>query len=87
MQLYAFTFLLQGFNEAASAYFTGLNNGLISGILAFGRTFLIQTACILLLPMLLGADGLWLAQVTAEATACIMTIFFYIIKRREYCGE
>lgn len=34
MQMYSLTFLFQGFNEYSSAYFTGLNNGKVSAIIA-----------------------------------------------------
>ena len=81
------TALLQGFNEYSSAYFTGLNNGLVSGILAFTRTFLIQTVMILVLPLFLGTDGLWLAQAATELFAAVIAIAFFITRKREYCGS
>ncbi len=87
MRMYALAFLLQGFNEYASAYFTGLNNGLVSGILAFTRTFLIQTVMILVLPLFLGTDGLWLAQAATEVFAAVIAIVFFITRKREYCGS
>ena len=86
LRMYAFAFLLQGFNEYASAYFTGLNNGLVSGILAFTRTFAIQTALIFVLPMFLGTDGLWLAQAATELCAVVIAIAFFITRKREFCG-
>lgn len=87
MRMYALAFLLQGFNEYASAYFTGLNNGLVSGILAFTRTFVIQTAMIFVLPLFLGADGLWLAQAATELLAAVIAIAFFIARKSEYCGS
>ena len=87
MRMYALAFLLQGFNEYASAYFTGLNNGLVSGILAFTRTFVIQTAMIFVLPLFLGADGLWLAQAATELFAAVIAIAFFIARKSEYCGS
>lgn len=87
MRMYALAFLLQGFNEYASAYFTGLNNGLVSGILAFTRTFLIQTVMILVLPLFLGTDGLWLAQAATEVFAAVIAIVFFVTRKREYCGS
>ena len=78
LRMYVFAFLLQGFNEYSSAYFTGLNNGLVSGFLAFTRTFVIQTMLILALPMALGTDGLWLAQAVTELLAALIAVFFFI---------
>ena len=86
LRMYAFAFLLQGFNEYASAYFTGLNNGFISGLLAFIRTFVIQTALIFLLPLFFGADGLWIAQAVTELFAALIAIVFFIRRKSEYCG-
>ena len=86
LKMFAFAFLLQGFNEYASAYFTGLNNGLVSGILAFTRTFVFQTAAIFLLPVFWGADGLWVAQAAAELFAALTAVFFFAAHRKEYCG-
>ena len=86
MQLYALAFLFQGFNEFSSAYFTGLNNGKVSAIIAFSKTFIIQTAAIMLLPMFLGIEGLWLAQAVAEFTACLVGLYFYITHKHEYTG-
>lgn len=87
LRMYALAFLLQGFNEYSSAYFTGLNNGLVSGILAFTRTFLIQTVMILVLPLFLGTDGLWLAQAATELFAAVIAIAFLVARKREYCGS
>ena len=87
MRLYALAFLLQGFNEYSSAYFTGLNNGIVSGILAFTRTFLIQTVMILVLPLFLGTDGLWLAQAATELFAAVIAIAFFIARKSEDCGS
>ena len=86
MRMYALAFLLQGFNEYASAYFTGLNNGLVSGILAFTRTFVIQTVMILVLPLFLGTDGLWLSQAATELFAAVIAIAFFVTRKKEYCG-
>ena len=86
MQMYSLTFLFQGFNEYSSAYFTGLNNGKVSAIIAFSKSFLIQTAAILILPIFFGLDGLWLSQAVAEFAAAIIWLYFYITHRHEYTG-
>ena len=86
MQMYSLTFLFQGFNEYSSAYFTGLNNGKVSAIIAFSKSFLIQTAAILILPIFFGLDGLWLSQAVAEFAAAIIGLYFYITHRHEYTG-
>ena len=59
LRMFAFAFILQGFNEYASAYFTGLGNGKVSAAIAFMRTFVLQSVAIFGLPLLFGVDGLW----------------------------
>ena len=86
LRMYAFAFILQGFNEYSSAYFTGLNNGIVSGILAFTRTFAIQTLMIFVLPLFLGTNGLWLAQAVTELFSAVIAITFFILRKKEYCG-
>ena len=78
LRMFAFAFILQGVNEYGSAYFTGLGNGEVSAAIAFLRTFILQTAAIFGLPLLLGTDGLWLAQACAEAISTLVVAGFLI---------
>lgn len=77
-------FLILGFNIFGSAFFTALNNGLISAILSFMRTLLFQIVCILLLPILWGENGIWAANVFAELFAVAVTAIFIICFRKKY---
>lgn len=76
-RLYAFVFLINGVNIWASSFFTALNNGVVSGMIAFLRTLLFQIGCIMLLPILLGLNGIWMGVVVAEMLTLIVTIYFY----------
>lgn len=58
-RVFAYSFLLAGFNIFASSFFTALNNGAVSAAISFLRTLLFQTASVLLLPLVLGVDGVW----------------------------
>lgn len=78
-RLYAISFLLAGFNIYASALFTALNNGLVSAVIACGRTLLCETVAVLVIPLLFGIDGIWLAITFAETGALLLTI--YCLKR------
>lgn len=77
-------FLAVGFNIFGSAFFTALNNGLLSAILSFMRTLLLQITCVLVLPILWGVDGIWAANVFAELIAIILTATFIICFRKKY---
>ncbi len=81
-RLYALSFLLAGLNIFGSAYFTALNNGLVSAVLAFSRTLVLQLAALYLLPLWWGLDGIWLAMVVAELGSLVMTTAFLWRARR-----
>lgn len=83
-RIYAFVYLLNGFNIFGSSFFTALNNGMVSATISFLRTLVFEVICILLLPVFFGIDGIWSAVLVAEALALCMTSFFLITKRSRY---
>ena len=83
-RLYAFSFLVIGFNIYGSAFFTALNNGGISVAISFLRTLLLQVAMIYLLPIFFDLDGIWLAVTAAECLTLVITIIFLITQRKHY---
>lgn len=82
--LYAVSFLICGFNIFGSAFFTALNNGALSAAISFARTFLFQALAIIVLPLFLGLDGIWLAVVAAEMMALALAVFFFIRNKQRY---
>lgn len=84
LALYSLSFLFMGYNIFGSAFFTALGNGVVSAAISFLRTLLFQVAAVLLLPLLLGIDGIWLAIVAAELLALIVTAFFFVRKKDDY---
>ena len=83
-RIYAFVYLLNGFNIFGSSFFTALNNGIVSATISFLRTLVFEVICILLLPVFFGIDGIWSAVLVAEALALCVTSFFLITKRSRY---
>ena len=65
--LYSLSFLITGFNIFASAFFTALGNGVVSAAISFLRTLVFQIAAVLILPLILGLDGIWLSIAAAES--------------------
>ena len=57
-QIYSIAYLFKGINTWASSFFTALNNGLVSALISFLRTFLFEIAAILILPALFGVLGI-----------------------------
>lgn len=73
LRLYSLMYLINGFNIFASSFFTALNNGLVSAVISFLRTLVFQIGCVLVLPVLLDIDGIWLSVVAAEFLAAILS--------------
>ena len=84
MRLYSPAFLWVGFNIFASSLFTALNNGGVSAAISFLRTLVLQIASVLLLPLLIDADGLWLATFAAELCALLVSGAFVLGNRKKY---
>ena len=82
--IYSLSFLLCGFNIYGSAFFTALNNGLISALISFLRTLVFQIGAIMILPLIYGLDGIWYSVNVAEVMALIMTGFFFIKMKKRY---
>ncbi len=81
---YAYSFLFMGFAIFASSFFTALNDGLTSALISFLRTLVCQVGAVLLLPLLLGIDGIWLSIVMAEVMAVLFSVAFLVAKRKKY---
>ena len=83
-RIYILSFLLSGFNIFGSAFFTALNNGLISALISFLRTLVFQIGAVLVLPVLFGLDGIWWSVVAAELGSLALTAFFVVKYRKRY---
>lgn len=83
-KLFSLAFILDGLNIFASGFFTALNNGLVSAVISFLRTLVFQTSSIIVLPIILGPDGIWLANTVAQVFAFIISLTFLIALRKRY---
>lgn len=83
-RMYSFSFLFSSIAIYGSSFFTALNDGLTSALISFLRTLLFQVAAVLILPVFLEIDGIWLSIVVAELAAAFMTSLFIILKRKKY---
>ncbi len=82
--IYAFSFLFAGINIFASSFFTALNNGKISAILSFLRTFILPCTLVMILPQILNLDGIWATLVVAEAIAFFVSLAYLVTMRKRY---
>ena len=83
-RIYCIAYLINGFNIYGSSFFTALNNGLISAAISFLRTLVFQLAAVLLLPLLLGINGIWSAVAVAELLTLGLTVTFFVRSRKKY---
>lgn len=83
-RIFSLCFLLAGFNIFTSSFFTALGNGAISAAVSFMRTLIFQVSSILILPLIFGVDGIWMANVVAEFFAFLLSLMFLIVKRKKY---
>lgn len=84
LRIYSISFLLMGFNGYASAFFTALNNGVVSAVISVNRTLVCETLAVLLIPLLFGVDGIWYAIIFAESAALILTTYMLLRYRKRY---
>lgn len=82
--IYSFSFLFSGFGVFGSSFFTALNDGLTSALIAFMRILVFQVISVLVFPIFWGVNGIWFSIVGAEILATIMTGFFIIQKQKKY---
>lgn len=83
-RLYSLSYLLCGFNIFGSAFFTALNNGMVSAVISFARTLVFQIVCVLVLPMFLELNGIWISILVAEFLGILVTASLLIANRKKY---
>ena len=82
--IYAVSFIFAGIAIFGSAFFTALNDGLTSAVISFLRTLLFECASVMILPLILGLNGIWCSIVVAEFMAVVVTLIFLVVKRKKY---
>ena len=61
-----------------------MNDGTDSALISFLRTLVFQAGSVVVLPILLGVDGIWWAITAAEIFAFIISGVFLVLKRNTY---
>jgi len=84
LRLYSLSFLICGFNVFSSAFFTALSNGPLSALISFLRTLVFESGAVLLLPHLLGLDGIWFAITAAESITLVVSFTLLAKNRTRY---
>lgn len=84
IRIYAIWYLIQWINIFGSAFFTWLNNWVISATISFLRMFVFQLLMIFSIPYLFGSEYIRLSTASAEFLGIIVTISFLMAKRKKY---
>ena len=77
-------FRLFGFTIFSDAFFTALNNGFISATISFLHTFVFETGCVILIPIIFSISGIWFSIVAAEILSVTVAFGFFVAKRKVY---
>lgn len=83
-KLYSTMFLFSGYAIFGSAFFTALGDGLTSALISGLRTIVFEAASVMLLPLVLDLDGIWLSAPLAELLSVVMCAIFLIARRKKY---
>ena len=83
-RLYGLSFALCGYCIFSSGFFTALNDGVTSAIISFARTLVLQIVAILVLPALIGVDGIWLSVVVAELFGVFICLICFVVNRKKF---
>ena len=83
-RIFVLSVLFAGSNIFASAMFTAFSDGKTSVIISFLRTFAFLVSTMLLLPILIGIDGIWIAIPLAEILTLVISIIYFVKKRKLY---
>ena len=84
MSIFAFSYTLYGLNTFMSSFFTALNNGMVSAIISTSRNLIFQTGCVLMIPIIIGEDGIWYSMILAEILACFLSIILLKSNKKHY---
>ncbi len=83
-RIVSFAYLFTGMAMFGSAFFTALNNGQVSALISFLRTFVFELGAVLLLPTLFGLDGIWYSVVFAELMSAVAGVVFMAALQKRY---
>lgn len=82
--IFSISFLFNGINIFSSGMFTAFSNGKVSAIISLLRTFVLFVVGMMILPKLLGVNGVWLVVPFAETLTLIVSILYMYKYQKEY---
>ncbi len=83
-RIFALSYLFCGMGVYGSGFFTALCNGAVSALISFLRLFLFRGGMVILLPLFLKLNGIWLAVVVADALGALIAVLLIWMYRKRY---
>lgn len=72
LTIYAFSYIFKALVKWMCAYSYSINNIWIANILTYVDPLVFSPACLIILPMLFGIDGIWMSLTISQVLACIL---------------
>ena len=82
--IYSLAFIIMGLGIFSSSMFTAFSDGKTSAIISFSRTFIFIIGAVLILPIILGEVGVWIAVPIAEILGFIVALFYLVTKKKRF---
>ena len=77
VRLYSFTYVLMGINIIISAYFTAIEDALISALLSILRGVIFINILLYILPLVLDSKGIWLSAPANEVITLVFSVMIF----------
>ncbi|KPI50754.1 multidrug transporter MatE [Clostridioides difficile] len=82
--IYSLAFIIMGLGIFSSSMFTAFSDGKTSAIISFSRTFIFIIGAVLILPIIFGEIGVWIAVPIAEVLGFIVALFYLVTKKKRF---
>ena len=77
IRIYSVAYLFNGLNIFTSSFFTALNNGPVAAEISVCQSILFELIAVVMLPLILGVDGIWVSVDAANVAAVILSVYFW----------
>lgn len=82
--LFSINYIFAGLNIFTSSLFTAFSNGKVSATISFIRTFVLIVINVIMLPHIIGVNGIWLSVPSAEFMTFFLSLYFLYSKKGKY---
>lgn len=84
LSIFSFVFLFNGVNILSSGFFTSVNNGKISALIAILNSFVFALGFVFIFSKLFGLNGVWFSAPAAELATIMVSAYFLMKYKSVY---